>query len=147
MSKCEVIYARALREDRPNKPVIIAVEGYALAGGCEILMGTDMRVAAEDAAFGVPEAGKETVHIKPFISLAPSVPGWSDSSCSDFRKTPNDQGVTRIFIASPVDSFEKPSAVISLSGIVDDTIDLASSLFDLRKFMVVENSPSFETEL
>lgn len=44
-----------LREDRPNKPVIIAVEGYALAGGCEILMGTDIRVAAEDAAFGVPE--------------------------------------------------------------------------------------------
>jgi len=44
-----------LRDDRPNKPVIIAVEGYALAGGCEILFGTDIRVAAEDAVFGVPE--------------------------------------------------------------------------------------------
>jgi enoyl-CoA hydratase len=44
-----------LREDRPYKPIIIAVEGYALAGGCEILQGTDIRVAAEDAMFGVPE--------------------------------------------------------------------------------------------
>ncbi len=44
-----------LREGRPNKPIILAVEGFALAGGTEILQGTDMRVAAEDAIFGVTE--------------------------------------------------------------------------------------------
>jgi enoyl-CoA hydratase len=44
-----------LREDRPNKPIILAVEGYALAGGTEILQGTDLRVGAEDAVFGVTE--------------------------------------------------------------------------------------------
>jgi len=44
-----------LREDRPNKPIILAVEGYALAGGTEILQGTDLRVAAEDAILGVTE--------------------------------------------------------------------------------------------
>jgi enoyl-CoA hydratase len=44
-----------LREDRPNKPIILAVEGYALAGGTEILQGTDLRVAAEDAVLGVTE--------------------------------------------------------------------------------------------
>ena len=44
-----------LREDRPNKPIILAVEGYALAGGTEILQGTDLRVGAEDAIFGVTE--------------------------------------------------------------------------------------------
>jgi enoyl-CoA hydratase len=44
-----------LREDRPNKPIILAVEGYALAGGTEILQGTDLRIAAEDAVFGVTE--------------------------------------------------------------------------------------------
>ena len=44
-----------LRNNQPMKPIIMAVEGYALAGGTEILQGTDMRVAAEDAVFGVTE--------------------------------------------------------------------------------------------
>ncbi len=44
-----------LREDRPNKPIFLAVEGFAVAGGTEILQGTDIRVAAEDAIFGVTE--------------------------------------------------------------------------------------------
>jgi len=44
-----------LRDNRPNKPLILAVEGYALAGGTEILQGTDIRVGAENAVFGVTE--------------------------------------------------------------------------------------------
>ncbi len=47
-----------LRDDRPTKPVILAVEGYALAGGTEILQGTDIRVGAEDAIFGVTEVAR-----------------------------------------------------------------------------------------
>ncbi|MDH3426081.1 MAG: crotonase/enoyl-CoA hydratase family protein [Acidimicrobiia bacterium] len=45
-----------LRHNRPMKPIIAAVEGFAVAGGTEILQGTDIRVAAEDAVFGVTEA-------------------------------------------------------------------------------------------
>ena len=44
-----------LRHNQPKKPVILAVEGYALAGGTEILQGTDIRVAADNAVFGVTE--------------------------------------------------------------------------------------------
>ncbi|KZX56553.1 enoyl-CoA hydratase [Halioglobus sp. HI00S01] len=47
-----------LRDNRPNKPIILAVEGYALAGGTEILQGTDIRVGAEDAVFGVTEVAR-----------------------------------------------------------------------------------------
>lgn len=47
-----------LRDNRPNKPLILAVEGYALAGGTEILQGTDIRVAADDATFGVTEVAR-----------------------------------------------------------------------------------------
>jgi enoyl-CoA hydratase len=37
------------------KPVVAAVNGAALAGGCEILQGTDIRLAAPEASFGLPE--------------------------------------------------------------------------------------------
>jgi enoyl-CoA hydratase len=45
-----------LKTYRPTKPVLAAVEGVAIAGGTEILQGTDIRVAAESARFGVSEA-------------------------------------------------------------------------------------------
>lgn len=45
-----------LRHYRLRKPLIAAVEGYAVAGGTEILQATDIRVAGESATFGVFEA-------------------------------------------------------------------------------------------
>ncbi len=50
-----VIFDGWLKTYRPRKPIIAAVEGYALAGGTEILQGTDIRVAAESAEFGITE--------------------------------------------------------------------------------------------
>ena len=44
-----------LRSYRPSKPIIAAVEGVAIAGGTEILQGTEIRVAGESARFGVSE--------------------------------------------------------------------------------------------
>ena len=44
-----------LRHNRPCKPVIAAVEGFALAGGTEILQGTDIRVAGKSSTFGLTE--------------------------------------------------------------------------------------------
>ena len=37
------------------KPVIAAVEGHALAGGCELALTADLIVAARDSSFGIPE--------------------------------------------------------------------------------------------
>ena len=44
-----------LRHHRPRKPVIAAVEGYCVAGGTEILQGTDIRIAGASATFGLFE--------------------------------------------------------------------------------------------
>jgi enoyl-CoA hydratase len=65
-----------MRHYRVKKPLIAACEGAAVAGGTEILQGTDIRVGAESAKFGVAEArwglfplGGSTVRLQRQIPL------------------------------------------------------------------------------
>jgi enoyl-CoA hydratase len=48
-------------ERPPAKPVIAAVEGYALAGGFELVLACDLVVASEEAKFGLPEVRRGLV--------------------------------------------------------------------------------------
>ena len=48
-------------EAPPRKPLIAAVEGYALAGGFELAIACDLVVAASDAKFGIPEVKRGLV--------------------------------------------------------------------------------------
>ncbi|HXP19026.1 MAG TPA: crotonase/enoyl-CoA hydratase family protein [Streptosporangiaceae bacterium] len=48
-------------ERPPAKPVIAAVEGYALAGGFELALACDLVVASEEARFGLPEVRRGLV--------------------------------------------------------------------------------------
>ena len=66
-----------LRHYRLKKPLIAAVEGYAIAGGTELLQATDIRVAGRSAKFGVSEVrwglfplGGSTVRLRRQIPYA-----------------------------------------------------------------------------
>lgn len=50
-----------LTQKPPAKPLIAAVEGYALAGGLELMIACDLVVAGKDAKFGIPEAKRGLV--------------------------------------------------------------------------------------
>ena len=73
-----------LRHFIPGKPIIAAVEGYAVAGGTEILQAMDIRVAGASATFGVAEVRRGLFPLggRPFACRARSPTRSRPSSCS-----------------------------------------------------------------
>lgn len=55
----------------PAKPLIAAVEGYALAGGLELMIACDLVVANRDAKFGIPEAKRGLVAAAGGVMMLP----------------------------------------------------------------------------
>jgi len=57
------------RLESVSKPIIAAINGYCLAGGLEIAVRCDIRVASENAMFGEPEVQVGSVTAGPWLSL------------------------------------------------------------------------------
>ena len=80
----------------PDKPLVAAVEGYALAGGCELALACDLVVAADDALFGLPEVKRGLIagsggllrlprRIPPAIAMEHALTGEPLSSTEAYR--------------------------------------------------------------
>nr|WHW29386.1 putative enoyl-CoA hydratase [uncultured bacterium] len=59
----------------PEKPLIAAVEGYALAGGMEVAIASDLCVANSKAQFGIPEVKRSLVAAAGGLLTLPSIVG------------------------------------------------------------------------
>lgn len=62
-----------LTERGPAKPLIAAVEGYALAGGMELAIACDLIVAQADAKFGIPEVKRGLAAAAGGLMLLPDI--------------------------------------------------------------------------
>jgi enoyl-CoA hydratase len=68
-----------ITERPPVKPLIAAVEGWALAGGCELALAADIIVAAESAKFGLPEVKRGLVAAAGGLLRLPKVMSYSQA--------------------------------------------------------------------
>ncbi|MDZ7588435.1 MAG: enoyl-CoA hydratase-related protein [Parasphingorhabdus sp.] len=62
-------------EQPPEKPLIAAVDGYALAGGMEVAIASDLCVANAKAQFGIPEVKRSLVAAAGGLLTLPSIIG------------------------------------------------------------------------
>lgn len=108
------------RLERLPKPVIAAVNGYALGGGCELAMACDLRFAADHARFGQPE-----------IQLG-NLPGWGGT-----QRLPRLIGPARakelIFTGEPIaaptaSAIGLVNRVYPAADLLRATLDFAASL-------------------
>lgn len=74
-----------------DKPVIAAVNGHCLAGGLEMLLGTDIRIASRDALFGLPEAKRGVI---PFAGALVRLP----------RQIPHAHAMQMLLTGEPMDA-------------------------------------------
>ena len=80
----EIIWRAWLKTDRPAKPVILAAEGFARAGGTEILQGTDLRVGERARCSASPRCsgGCSPWPDRRFASVDRSGTRWRRRCCS-----------------------------------------------------------------
>lgn len=126
-------YADVLKEDkfaafnntfaRMHKPVIAAVAGYALGGGCELAMACDFIIAADNAKFGQPE-------IK--LGVIPGMGGSQRLTRIVGKSKAMDMMLTgRMMDANEAERAGLASRIVPAEDLVDSAVEIASSIAEL----------------
>lgn len=105
---------------RLRKPVIAAVAGYALGGGCELAMQCDLIIAAENARFGQPE-------IK--LGVIPGYGGTQRLTRAVGKAKAMDLVLTaRLIKAQEADALGLVSRVVPTEKLLEETMDVAQTI-------------------
>ena len=131
------------RVTRVRKPLIAAVAGYALGGGCELAMMCDFIIAAESAKFGQPE-----------ITLG-VMPAWGGSqrlTRSIGKAKAMDLCLTgRMMDAAEAERCGLVSRVVANGKLIEETMSAAQTIAKQGRLAVIANkeavNAAFETPL
>lgn len=112
--------------EKSAKPVIAAVNGYALGGGCEIALSCHLRIASDNAIFAQPEVK---------IGL---LPGWGGT-----QRLPRiiGRGLANEIILTGRNVTAKEALDIGLVNKVVPQEELMNTCFDIAN-MILKNSPN-----
>lgn len=126
-----------------RKPIIAAVSGYALGGGCEIAMMCDMIIAAESAKFGQPEVT---------IGTLPGAGGTQRLARSIGKSKAMDLCLTgRLMEAQEAERAGLVARVVPDNKLKDETLAVAHKIasYSLPVVMMIKESVNraFETPL
>lgn len=117
----------ALRSVR--KPVIAAVAGYALGGGCEVAMMCDLIIAADNAKFGQPEVK---------IGVVPGAGGTQRLPRAIGKAKAMDMVLTgRTIDAAEAERWGLVSRVVPLNKLMEETLAAANTIAALPRLAVL----------
>jgi enoyl-CoA hydratase len=116
---------------RIRKPIIAAVAGYALGGGCELAMMCDFVIAAENAKFGQPEVT---------LGVAPGMGGSQRLT----RLVGKSKAMEMILTGRTMDAVEAErtgivSRIVSIGALVDEALTAARKIAEMAPLAVLAN--------
>jgi enoyl-CoA hydratase len=128
---------------RIRKPVIAAVAGYALGGGCELAMMCDFIIAADNAKFGQPEIT---------LGVMPGMGGSQRLTRFVGKSKAMDMCLTgRMMDAAEAERSGLVSRVVPMGDLIEETLEAAAKIaeFSLPAVMMAKEAVnrSYETTL
>ena len=139
-------YAQAFKEDfftagaraieQCRKPIVAAVAGYALGGGCELAMACDFIVAADTARFGQPEIN---------LGVAPGIGGSQRLTRLVGKSKAMDMILTgRMMDAAEAERAGLVSRVVAVDKLVEEALAAAAKIAGQSPLAVMMNKELVE---
>ncbi|WP_369057994.1 enoyl-CoA hydratase [Caulobacter sp. 73W] len=139
MFKADFFTAGANAIERFRKPIIAAVSGYALGGGCELAMMCDFIIAADSAKFGQPEIN---------LGVAPGIGGTQRLTRLVGKSKAMDMILTgRTMDAEEAERAGLVSRVVPADGLIDEVMGVARKIAAQSPLAVMMNKELVEAAL